>query len=208
MLICNKICGEIKMESESIMYHDLVESIAAALDAKDSYTAEHSLRVGNMSLKLCKFLKISELDAEIIHIAGHVHDIGKIGVPDFILNKNGKLTEEEWGIIKQHPQIGAKILEKSQSLKEISKIVLHHHERYDGKGYPCGLKGEEIPYGSRIIAVCDSIDAMLSKRAYRESLPVLACKNEIEKNIGFMYDKEIAVCALENWDEIVVGNSF
>ncbi|MCX7657221.1 MAG: HD domain-containing protein [Oscillospiraceae bacterium] len=196
------------MENESIIYHDLIESIAAALDAKDSYTAEHSLRVGNMSLRVCRFLKIPELDAEIIHIAGHVHDIGKIGVPDYILNKNGKLTEEEWEIIKRHPQIGAKILKKSQSLKEISKIVLHHHERYDGKGYPCGLKGEEIPYGSRIIAICDSIDAMLSKRAYRESLSVLACKSEIEKNIGFMYDKEIAVCVLENWDKIVASNYY
>ncbi len=196
------------MESHKIMYHDLLESITAALDAKDSYTAEHSLRVGNMSLKVCNFLMIPDEEAEIIHIAGHVHDIGKIGVPDFILNKNGKLTDEEWEIIKQHPQIGAKILEKSQSLREISKIVLHHHERYDGKGYPFGLKGEEIPYGSRIIAVCDSIDAMLSKRAYRESMPVFVCKNEIEKNIGFMYDKEIAVCVLENWDKIVEGNSF
>ncbi|GAA0077396.1 HD-GYP domain-containing protein [Clostridium sp. CTA-5] len=180
--------------------HDLIESIVFALDAKDTYTAKHSIRVGDMACQVCEFLNLSNEDRETIHIAGHVHDIGKIGIPDKILNKKSKLNEEEWNVIKQHPAIGAKILSSSKKLSKISEIILYHHERVDGNGYPRGLKGQEIPLGSRIIAVCDSIDAMLSKRAYRNSLELNTCKSEIEKNIGIMYDEEIAECVLKNWD--------
>ncbi|SFD46544.1 HD-GYP domain-containing protein [Clostridium uliginosum] len=182
--------------------HDLIESIVFALDAKDTYTAKHSIRVGDMACQVCKFLKLSSEDTETIHIAGHVHDIGKIGIPDRILNKESKLNDDEWNVIKQHPAIGAKILSSSKKLDKISEIILYHHERVDGKGYPRGLKGKEIPLGSRIIAVCDSIDAMLSKRAYRDSLQLNICKSEIEKNVGIMYDEEIAACVLKNWDFI------
>lgn len=102
--------------------------------------------------------------------------------------------------MKRHPQIGADILAKAPHFTRIAKIILHHHERYDGKGYPFGISGEEIPIGSRIIAVCDSIDAMASSRAYRNALPLDVCYNEIEKNIGKMYDPNIATKMLENWD--------
>ena len=105
--------------------------------------------------------------------------------------------------MKQHPQIGADILSKSPHFARLAAIILHHHERWDGKGYPFGAKGEEIPIGARIIAVCDSIDAMASKRAYRNALPLSVCKEEIEKNTGIMYDPGVVKIALENWDKLV-----
>ncbi|NFG61157.1 MULTISPECIES: HD domain-containing phosphohydrolase [unclassified Clostridium] len=188
--------------NHELICHDLIESIVFALDAKDSYTAKHSMRVGDMACEVCKFLNLSTEDREIIHIAGHVHDIGKIGIPDNILNKKSKLSEEEWNVIKQHPAIGAKILSSSKKLAKISEIILYHHERVDGNGYPKGLKENQIPLGARIISICDSIDAMLSKRAYRNSLKLSACKLEIEKNIGIMYDEKIAKCVLNNWDSL------
>ncbi|AJH01537.1 MULTISPECIES: HD-GYP domain-containing protein [Clostridium] len=186
----------------SEVYHDIIESMVAALDAKDIYTAGHSTRVGNMANKLGMYLGIQNEELEILHIAGHLHDIGKIGVPDSVLNKRGKLDLQEWELMKKHPEIGYKILSKVKSLDIISKIVLHHHERWDGRGYPNGLCKEEIPLGSRIIAVCDSIDAMKSNRPYRKLISDEECKNEIIKNKGIMYDPEIVDCIIKNWGEI------
>lgn len=145
---------------------------------------------------------MSESETQEIHIAAHLHDIGKIGIPDSILFKPAKLNDYEWGIMKSHPQVGADILNKSPHFNRIAAIILHHHERYDGRGYPFGAAGESIPVGARIIAVCDSIDAMASARAYREALSLDVCKSEIEKNIGTMYDPEIASAALKIWNEL------
>lgn len=188
---------------EKILYHDVIESIIAAMEAKDYHTADHSRRVGDMVLEVCPLLGLSVKDTEEIHLAAHVHDIGKIGVPDYILSKPAALSEMEWSIMKMHPVTGADILSHSSALEYISKIVLHHHERWDGKGYPLGLAGEKIPYGSRIITVCDSIDAMLSDRAYRKALTSDECKIEIRKNIEIMYDRSIAECVLANWENVV-----
>lgn len=188
---------------EKILYHDVIESIIAAMEAKDYHTADHSRRVGDMVLEVCPLLGLSIKDTEEIHLAAHVHDIGKIGVPDYILSKPSALSDMEWNIMKMHPVTGADILSHSSALEYISKIVLHHHERWDGKGYPFGLAGEKIPYGSRIITVCDSIDAMLSDRAYRKALTSEECKKEIRKNIEIMYDRSIAECILSNWENIV-----
>ncbi len=193
-----------KMLLDSGGYHDIIESMAAALDAKDIYTAGHSTRVGNMAYKLGAFLGMTEEELEILHIAGHLHDIGKIGVPDSVLNKRGKLDSSEWELMKKHPRIGYNILSKVKSLDEISNIVLHHHERWDGKGYPDGLCKEEIPMSSRIIAVCDSIDAMRSDRLYRKLISDNECLQEIIKNKEIMYDKNIVNCIVKNWNEIVV----
>jgi len=189
---------------DSEIYHDIIESMTAALDAKDIYTAGHSTRVGNMAHKLGLALGITEEELEIVHIAGHLHDIGKIGVPDRVLNKKGKLDSEEWELMKKHPEIGYNILSKVKSLEMISYIVLHHHERWDGKGYPKGLYKEEIPTGSRIIAVCDSIDAMQSTRPYRKLISNDECRGEIIKNKGIMYEPAIVDCMIKNWNEIVV----
>lgn len=183
-------------------YHEMVECITSALDARDPYTGNHSRRVSDMACFLCGKLGISHEETQEIHISGHLHDIGKIGVPDRVLLKPGRLNDEEWAIMKKHPEIGADILSKSPHFSRIAAIILHHHERWDGKGYPFGAKGTEIPIGARIIAVSDSIDAMASARAYRKALPLDVVKSEIEKNIGIMYDPKIAWAALDSWEEL------
>lgn len=184
-------------------YHDIIECITTAIDARDPYTGNHSRRVGDMAVMICEKMGMSTEEIQEIHIAGHLHDIGKIGIPDTILLKNGKLNGYEWDLMKQHPQIGSDILSKSENLSRIAAIILHHHERYDGNGYPFGAKGEEIPLGARIIAVCDSIDAMTSERAYRSAMPLEEVRMEIHNNIGTMYDPDIAIIALKEWDKIV-----
>lgn len=176
---------------EKEIYHDIIESLVTALEAKDYYTRGHSERVASMAYEISKSLGIKGIELENIHIAAHLHDIGKIGVPDKILNKKGKLLTHEWEYIKTHPKIGFDILSKSNRLKHISKIVLYHHERWDGKGYPMGLSQMGIPLGSRIIAVCDSIDAMTSNRPYREAMSFEECINEILINKGLMFDPVI-----------------
>lgn len=184
-------------------YHELVECITSALDARDPYTGDHSRRVSDMACLLCKLLGLNDEQTQEIHIAGHLHDIGKIGIPDCVLLKEGKLDDEEWGLMKKHPEIGAQILNKSKHFARIAAIILHHHERWDGKGYPFGASGDEIPLGARIIAVCDSIDAMTSKRSYRNAMPLEVCRSEIERNAGIMYDPKIAQLALDNWEKLM-----
>ena len=186
------------------MYHDIIKSMVAALEAKDLYTSGHSTRVANMAYNLGKVLGMTEDELKFIHIAGDLHDIGKIGVPDNVLNKPGKLQVDEWELMKKHSNIGYNILSKANTFQDISQIVLYHHERWDGKGYPQGLKEEEIPFASRILAVCDSIDAMKSDRPYRKCISDEICREEINKNQGIMYDSKIAGCMLDNWEEIVM----
>lgn len=183
---------------EKEIYHDIIESLVTALEAKDIYTSGHSSRVADMSYELSKGLGIKGDELEDIHIAAHLHDIGKIGVPDRVLNKNGKLLPHEWEYIKMHPSIGFNILRKSNKLKSISKIVLYHHERWDGRGYPEGISGLNIPLGSRIIAVCDSIDAMTSDRPYRKAMSFQECINEIIINKGLMFDPVIVEYIVDN----------
>lgn len=192
------------MVTDLELYHDIIESLAAALDAKDVYTSGHSTRVGNMAFDLAKKLGFDERNLQLIHIAGHLHDIGKIGVPDKILNKADKLDPSEWEQMKNHSEIGFNILKKANSLKEISHIVLYHHEKWNGTGYPNGLAKEDIPLGSRIIAICDSIDAMRSNRPYRKILTNRDCYDEILRNKEIMYDPEITDCIIKNWNNIVI----
>lgn len=189
--------------ADYVDYHEIIECIVSALDAKDPYTAGHSQRVSDMALKLCELMNIRDEDREKVHIAAHLHDIGKIGIPDAVLNKTDKLSSEEWEEMKRHPQIGADILSKSKHLRELKEIVLYHHERYDGNGYPKGLRGEEIPLGSRIIAVCDSIDAMTSNRSYRKAHSYDYCYDEIKTNLGTMYDPVIGHIVISNWEEFL-----
>ncbi len=193
---CNYCLGEIH-------YHEIIECITTALDAKDPYTAGHSQRVSDMAMKVCQLIGLNDEATEQIHIAAHLHDIGKIGVPDAVLQKNSKLTEEEFEVIKKHPAIGAEILSKSHHLSVVKDIVLSHHERFDGKGYPQGLKAEQIPVGARIIAICDSIDAMTSNRSYRMARSYEFCYEEIKKNLGSMYDPMIGKYVLEHWEEVI-----
>lgn len=187
---------------ESYEYHDMVNCIPSAPDARDPYTGNHSERVSDMACLLLGYLGFSARLTQMIHIAAHLHDIGKIGIPDAVLLKPERLTDEDWAVMETHPGIGRDILSKSSHFEEISGIILHHHERYNGKGYPSGTKGEEIPLGTRIIAVFDSIDAMASRRAYRDALPLEVCREEIAKNSGLMYDPDIARAALDHWAEM------
>lgn len=186
------------------IYHDIIRSMAAALEAKDLYTSGHSTRVADMAYNLGKVLGMTKEELKFIRIAGDLHDIGKIGVPDNVLNKPDKLEVNEWELMKKHCDIGYNILSKANTFKEISKIVLYHHERWDGKGYPKGLKEEEIPLASRILAVCDSVDAMKSDRPYRKSIDDEICRHEIRKNQGIMYDAKISEFMLDNWENIVL----
>ncbi len=193
------------MTIQTGLCHDLVAGIVAALEAKDHFTADHSLRVSDMSERICRLLELTDKQTETIHMAAHVHDIGKIGVPDAVLKKPGALDDGEWLLIRRHPSIGAQVLNKYDGLSELAEIVLHHHERWDGRGYPDGLKGEEIPFGSRIIAICDSIDAMMSQRAYRRTLSSGECRKEILANSGIMYDPDIVKTVNHEWDALITG---
>ncbi len=188
---------------DEINYHEIIDCITFALDTRDPYTGGHSQRVSDMALEVCKILGLDKNESKKVHIAAHLHDIGKIGVPDAVLQKQGKLTEDEWQQMKKHPEYGANILKKSHRLSELSEIVLMHHERFDGKGYPFGKSGDEIPLGARIIAICDSIDAMTSNRCYRKSLSFETCYNEIKINLGKMYDPQIGQKVLDNWSQII-----
>lgn len=186
-----------------IFYHDIIDCIIAALEARDRNTADHSRRVSDMCEQVCRLMQLSQDETEKIHMAAHVHDIGKIGIADSVLMKPGPLSEDEWKLVMEHPEIGANILSRSRGLSEIAHIVLCHHERWDGVGYPNKIKQEDIPLGARIIAICDSIDAMMSERAYRRSLTSEQCQNEIANNSGIIYDPAIVSVVTGNWESVV-----
>jgi putative nucleotidyltransferase with HDIG domain len=151
----------------SVKLDDMINIVIITLDARDPYTYSHSDRVAALSVLIAESMGFSEEEIEKTHIAAHLHDIGKIGVNDSVLNKEGKLSKEEMIQMQAHSLIGYNILNKIDLFKEIEVIVLHHHERYDGEGYPNNIRGEDIPIESRIIAVADSFDAITSDRPYR-----------------------------------------
>lgn len=177
--------------------HQLVDALAAALDAKSSYTCGHSERVADLALLIAQNLGLTDEKKQLIHIGAHLHDIGKIGIPDEVLNKPGRLTDEQFAIIKQHPVIGFNIVNKVKTFEVISDIVRYHHERYDGKGYPDGLKGFDIPFGARIVAVADSFDAMTAPRIYRPCFTQEEALDEIKRCRGSQFDPEVVDCFIE-----------
>ena len=148
----------------------LMHSLTSAVDAKDAYTCGHSERVALLSRHLAQQAGLSDTEVEQVYMAGLLHDVGKIGVPESVLQKTGKLTPEEFDQMKKHPEIGARILQDVRQIKHLIPGVLHHHERYDGQGYPAGLAGENIPLMGRIICLADCFDAMTSNRTYRRAL--------------------------------------
>ncbi len=173
-------------------YMETIEILRFTVEAKDSYTRGHSDRVAEYSELIGKALSLPDADLKTLKIGGLFHDIGKIGIPDNILLKATKLEPNEYSEIQNHPAIGAHILSNATIFKDIIPIVKHHHERFDGKGYPSKLAGNEIPYLARITAVADAFDAMTSRRSYRDSLPLDVVKEEIRKNSGTQFDPEIA----------------
>lgn len=178
-------------------YMESIETLRFTVEAKDTYTRGHSDRVSEYSVLLGKKLGLSEEDINTLRIGGLFHDIGKIGVPDSILLKESKLTDDEYSEIKNHPSIGAHILSNATIFKDVLSIVKHHHERYDGNGYPSKLKGEEIPYLARITAIADSFDAMTSRRTYRDSLSLDIVKSELERCKGSQFDPNCADAFLD-----------
>ena len=181
-------------------YLDSIETLRYTVEAKDPYTKGHSDRVSAYSVLIGEALGLSKDMLRTLEVGGLFHDIGKIGIPDAILLKESKLTDEEYSAIKNHPAIGAHILCNAEVFKDIIPIVKHHHERYDGRGYPGKLKGEDIPYLARIAAVADAFDAMTSKRTYRDSLPIDVVRSEIENNLGTQFDPEIGKVFLDILD--------
>ena len=177
-------------------YLETVHSLVAAIDAKDSYTKGHQERVAFFAGILGREMGFSEKEQKILRQAAILHDIGKIGVPEQILRKTGKLTAEEFKIIKQHPEIGVEIIAPVQFLQEVLPIVLYHHERFDGTGYPEGLRGRQIPLAARMIAVADALDAMLSNRPYAPAKTAIEAGRELYLCAGTQFDPNIAGIAL------------
>jgi len=173
------------------VYLDTIRALAAAIDAKDPYTKGHSERVAEISVALAQELNLSDRDIENIEYTALLHDIGKIGITDNILGKDSSLTNEEFDIIKEHTVMGAKIIEPVDFLKNSYKAIYHHHEKYNGKGYPDGIKSEDIPILARIIAVADAYDAMGSDRPYRKKLNKDKILKELKDQSGKQFDPEV-----------------
>ncbi|MDF1870857.1 MAG: HD-GYP domain-containing protein, partial [Phycisphaerales bacterium] len=188
-----------------------VRALSGAIDAKDRYTRGHSDRVAMLSKQLALEIGFNEEDAERVRLCGILHDVGKIGVPEAVLCKNGRLTDEEFDLIKLHPEIGANMLKELPSLQDILPGVLHHHERWDGRGYPMGLAGEDIPELGRILALADTFDAMSSNRAYRSAMPREKVLAEIANCAGTQFEPRLAEAFLKldlsEYDEAVKNHA-
>ena len=179
------------------MSNETILSIANAVDARDKRTGRHSLRVAVYSMLIAAELGFDGEELENIRQIGLLHDIGKIGVPDSILNKPAKLTEEEYSIMKSHVDIGGEILKDFTHIKNVADGAKYHHERYDGSGYNCGLKGEEIPLTARIIGLADAFDAMTSNRVYRTAMPMSKVVKELKNGKGTQFDPALVDILLE-----------
>ena len=184
-----------------LLFEQTATALANAIDAKDKYTHGHSRRVAEYSVKIAKYAGKSEKVCEDIYFAGLLHDVGKIGIKDSIINKDGRLTDEEYAVIKTHPVIGMQILSSISQSPYLSIGAHYHHERYDGKGYPEKLKGEDIPDIARIIAVADAYDAMTSKRSYRDPIPQQLVREEFVKGAGAQFDPNYAKIMLHLIDK-------
>lgn len=184
-----------------LLFFNTIQSLVQSLEAKDKYTEGHSRRVAEMSSLMAERLLFSDEDVEKLKLAGILHDIGKIGVRETCLNKPGKLTDEEYEEIKLHPLISERILRPIEELQGILADIRHHHERFDGKGYPHGLRGEKIPLGARILAIADSYDAMTSDRPYRPALTPEKALVELEGNAGKQFDPQLIKVFFEMYDD-------
>lgn len=180
------------LQEQKDLFLGTIQAITASIDAKDRYTCGHSERVAHLSRQLALAAGASENEADQIRIAGLVHDVGKIGVPEAVLCKQGKLTDEEFAHIKRHPEIGHHILKDIRPLADVLPGVLYHHEKYDGRGYPARLSGEGIPLLARIIALADTFDAMSSTRSYRPAMPREKVLDEIRRCAGTQFDPALA----------------
>jgi putative nucleotidyltransferase with HDIG domain len=189
---------------------DFVRALVRTVEAKDAYTRRHSEQVAHYAVNLARVLVLPETTVESIRVASLLHDIGKIGVPDRVLTKSGRLTDEEFEHIRRHPALGAEILANIPLFRREAQLVRHHHERWDGRGYPDGLAGQESPLASRIIQVADCIDAMLMERTYKKGYPVADMLGELIRCSGTQFDPQVAAAALQwcrsNPDKLILPN--
>ena len=188
------------MEMEDRVKQASLESIRAlvhAVEAKDPYTRRHSEQVTHYAVNLAQHLGIAAGKIESVRVAALLHDVGKIGIPDEILTKTGRLTDEEFAQVRCHPTVGAEILKHISMFAQESRLVLCHHEKWDGSGYPNGLAGEDIPYGARIINAADAMDAMLMQRTYKQAYPVEKVLDELRDCAGTHFDPDIAMAAVD-----------
>ena len=188
-------------KNEAVLFEQTTEALANAIDAKDNYTRGHSTRVAIYSRRIAKRAGLSERDCNRVYFAALLHDIGKIGIQNDIINKIGKLTDEEYQLIKSHSVLGSKILSSIKNAPFLSVGARYHHERYDGKGYPDGLAGTNIPEIARIIAVADSYDAMTSNRSYRKALKKEVAREELKQGAGTQFDPHFAIIMINLIDE-------
>ncbi len=205
-------CANVALyDDQRKMFLGTIRSLTAAIDAKDRYTCGHSERVAFLAGELTLRLGFPEEDIELVKLAGIVHDVGKIGVPEAVLTKNGRLTDEEFNLIRQHPEIGHRILGGIPPLAPVLPAVLHHHERFDGRGYPHGLAGKDIPVFARIIAIADTFDAMSSTRAYRAAMPREHVLRELSRSAGTQLDPEMVSefvrMEFSGYDALIRANS-
>src|SRR3989338_8532525 len=194
-----------KKEQET--YYQIVMSLAQEVNAKDPYTAGHLKGVERLGIMTAQEMgyDLSGRKKDVLVASLHLHDVGKIGVPDHILLKPASLTEEEWKIMRQHPSKGAKILEPLRGFKEVANVVLHHHENYDGTGYPDGLRGEKIPLEARIVSVVDSFHAIVSKRCYSKGQPIDAAFKELERCAGTQFDPHVVEAFIRAYKRTLNG---
>jgi putative nucleotidyltransferase with HDIG domain len=197
--LVSSICGQAAVFLENHhLYEDLqdllmgmLHALTASIDAKDPYTCGHSRRVAMLSGKLAEMCGFDEQRARRVYLAGLLHDIGKIGMPEGVLLKNGRLTQEEFESVKKHPRTGARIMSGIPQMEDLNGAILHHHERPDGRGYPDGLAGDEIPVEALIVGLADSFDAMTSSRTYRAALPLDAVITEVRRCSGTQFDPRL-----------------
>ncbi|MHC4778572.1 MAG: HD domain-containing phosphohydrolase [Planctomycetota bacterium] len=179
-------------EENTRLFYNTIRTLVATIEAKDEYTGGHTERVATYALQIAEEMGLTTEDLEILRLAGLLHDVGKIGIAEKILRKPGRLTPDEFDEMKKHPGIGARIAANIEDIDKVQKIILHHHEKFDGTGYPDGLKGEDIPIGARILAAADAYDAMTSQRSYRRDFNEEEVINEYKRTAGHHFDPQVA----------------
>lgn len=197
-------------KSERGRYKATIEALSTALTARDGYTGSHSQETLSFVRSICDELRLSENETEYVSDVALLHDIGKIGIPNEVLHEPGKLNEAQWDIMKQHPEIGERIVATVPGLEEVARAIRHEHERWDGGGYPDGLKAGEIPLASRIVLVCDAFHAMTSDRPYRNAMSVEEARLELAKNAGTQFDPTVVgalLNVLEHRETQIFGRS-
>ncbi len=206
LLKLEKAYAELKESHQKIQetHYEMILRLAIAAEFKDPDTGQHILRIGDYSTAIARQIKLSAHDLEILRYASPMHDIGKIGIPDAILQKPAKLNADEWRIMEQHTVIGAQIFKSAQSpfLRAVSEIALTHHERFDGRGYPNGIPGGKIPIFGRIVAVADIFDALVSKRCYKEAWPFEDGVEYVESLSGSHLDPDLVGAFIKAQEEI------